>query len=40
MIEHFCFAVFAVFIYSSAFLGSFCGACFYLPAFNFLLVTS
>ena len=39
MIEHYCLAVFAVFIYYSAFLGSFCGACFYFPAFNFLLVT-
>jgi len=40
MIEHFCFADFVIFIYSSAFLGSFCGACFYFPAFNFLLVNS
>ena len=37
MIEHY---YLAVFIYSSAFLGSFCGACFYFPAFNFLLVNS
>ena len=38
--EHFCLAIFVVFIYSSAFLGSFYGACFYFPAFNFLLVNS